>query len=109
MKTKMIKRPAATPVRQPAPLWQLRLYVTGQTPKSLTAFSNLKKICESHLKGRYRIAVIDLVKQPHLAKGDQILAIPTVVRKLPKPVRTIIGNLSDTDHALVGLDLRTVD
>ena len=95
--------------RQPAKFWQLRLYVTGQTPKSLTAFSNLKKFCESHLKGRYRITVIDLVKQPQLAKGDQILAIPTVVRKLPKPVRTIIGNLSETDHVLVGLDLRPAD
>jgi circadian clock protein KaiB len=80
--------------------------VTDQTPKSLTAFSNLKEICESHLKGRYRITVIDLLKQPQLARGDQILAIPTVVRKLPKPVRTIIGNLSDMERVLVGLDLR---
>ena len=106
MKTKTIKRPAAAPPRRPAELWQLRLYVTGQTLKSLTAFANLKKFCETHLKGRYRITVIDLVKQPHLAKGDQILAVPTVVRKLPKPVRTIIGNLSDTARVLVGLDLR---
>ena len=106
MKTKTVKRRAATAPRPPAPHWQLRLYVMGQTSKSLTAFSNLKKICERQLKGRYRITVIDLVKQPHLAKGDQILAIPTVVRKLPKPVRTIIGNLSDTEHVLVGLDLR---
>ena len=106
MKTKTVKRHAADAQRRPAKLWQLRLYVTGQTPKSLTAFANLKQICESHLKGRYRITVIDLVAQPHLAKGDQILAIPTVVRKLPKPVRTIFGNLSDTDHLLVGLDLR---
>jgi circadian clock protein KaiB len=90
-------------------LWQLRLYVTGQTLKSLTAFSNLKKVCESHLKGRYRITVIDLLKHPQLAKGDQILAIPTVVRKLPKPVRTIIGTLSDTARVLVGLDLRQAD
>ncbi|MFA7006994.1 MAG: circadian clock KaiB family protein [Verrucomicrobiia bacterium] len=107
MKTKTVKRRASDSSRRPAKLWQLRLYVTGQTPKSLTAFSNLKKICESHLKGRYRITVIDLVKQPHLAKGDQILAIPTVVRKLPKPVRTIIGNLSNIEHVLVGLDLRS--
>jgi circadian clock protein KaiB len=107
MKTKTVKRRAAP--RQPAKLWQLRLYVMDTTPKSLTAFSNLKKFCESHLKGRYRITVIDLVKRPHLAKGDQILAIPTVVRKLPKPVRTIIGNLSNTDHVLVGLDLRLTD
>jgi circadian clock protein KaiB len=94
-------------VTQHPKLWQLRLYVMDETPKSLTAFSNLKKICENHLKGRYRITVIDLVKQPHLAKGDQILAIPTVVRKLPKPVRTIIGNLSDGEDVLVGLDLRS--
>jgi circadian clock protein KaiB len=87
-------------------LWQLRLYVTGLTSKSLTALSNLKTVCESHLKGRYRITVIDLLEQPQLAKGDQILAIPTVVRQLPKPVRTIIGNLSETDLLLIGLDLR---
>ncbi len=88
-----------------AELWQLRLYVTGQTPKSLAAFANLKKICESNLKGHYRITVIDLLKHPQLAKGDQILAVPTVVRKLPKPVRTIIGTLSNIDRVLVGLDL----
>ena len=109
MKTKTVRRRASDSHRRPVKLWQLRLYVTGQTPKSLTAFSNLKKMCESHLKGRYRITLIDLVEQPQLAKGDQILAIPTVVRKLPKPVRTIIGNLSATDHALVGLDLRPAD
>ena len=109
MKTKTVKRRAAGSHRRPAKLWQLRLYVMGQTPKSATAFANLKKICESQLKGRYRITVIDLVKQPHLAKGDQILAIPTVVRKLPKPVRTILGNLSDTERVLVGLDLRAAD
>ncbi len=96
-------------VKRPAPLWQLRLYVMDQTPKSVTAFANLKQFCETHLKGRYRIKVIDLLKQPHLAKGDQILAIPTVVRKLPKPVRTIIGNLSDTARVLVGLDLRAAN
>ncbi len=98
MKTKTEKRPAK--------LWQLRLYVTDSTPRSLAAFANLKKFCESHLKGRYRITMIDLLKQPQLAKGDQILAIPTVVRQLPKPVRTLIGNLSDTERVLVGLDLR---
>ena len=102
MKTKPAKRPAS----KTAKLWQLRLYVMDQTPKSVTAFANLKSFCESHLKGRYRITVIDLLKQPQLAKGDQILAIPMVVRKLPKPVRTIIGNLSDTERVLVGLDLR---
>jgi circadian clock protein KaiB len=106
MKTKTVRQRASDSNGQPAKLWQLRLYVMGQTSKSQTAFSNLKKFCESHLKGRYRIKVIDLVEKPQLAKGDQILAIPTVVRKLPKPVRTIIGNLSDTERVLVGLDLR---
>ena len=86
--------------------WQLRLYVMDQTPKSREAFTNLKRICESHLKGRYRITVIDLLKRPQLARGDQILATPTVVRRLPNPVRTIIGSLSDTETVLVGLDLR---
>jgi circadian clock protein KaiB len=80
--------------------------VAGQTPKSLTAFSNLKKICENHLKGHYHIKVIDLVQQPQLSKGDQILAVPTLVRKLPQPMRRIIGDLSDTERVLVGLDLR---
>ena len=106
MKTRTVKGRESDPIGAPAKIWQLRLYVAGQTPKSLTAFGNLKQICENHLKGRYRITVIDLMEQPQLAKGDQILAIPTVVRKLPKPVRTIIGNLSETEHALVGLDLR---
>ena len=86
--------------------WELRLYVAGQTPKSLTAFANLKKICEEHLKGQYHIEVIDLLKKPQLASGDQILAIPTLVRKLPEPIRKIIGDLSDTDRVLVGLNLR---
>jgi circadian clock protein KaiB len=92
--------------RSPAKLWELRLYVAGQTPRSLTAFANLKQICEEHLKGRYRIQVIDLVEKPQLSKGDQILAIPTLVRRLPVPVRKIIGDLSDTERVLVGLDLR---
>jgi circadian clock protein KaiB len=109
MKTQTTSRRASAPPHQPAKLWPLRLYVTDSTPKSLTAFSNFKKICESQLKGCYRITVIDLLKQPQLAKGDQILAIPTVVRQLPKPVRTIIGNLSNTERVLVGLDLRPVD
>ena len=103
------KRSEARVPRPPAKLWQLRLYVAGQTPKSLTAFSNLKKICETHLEGRYDIEVIDLLKQPQLSKGDQILAIPTLVRKLPQPVRKIIGDLSDTERVLVGLDLRPAD
>ena len=106
MKTKTVRRHSSAANGAPGKLWQLRLYVTDSTPKSLTALSNLKKICESQLKGCYRITVIDLVKQPHLAKGDQILAIPTVVRRLPKPVRTIIGTLSDSERVLVGLDLR---
>ena len=89
----------------PTSVWRLRLYVAGQTPRSLTAFANLKRICETHLKGHYRIEVIDLVEQPHLSKGDQILAIPTLVRKLPQPMRKIIGDLSDTESVLVGLDL----
>ncbi|MDR3458861.1 MAG: circadian clock KaiB family protein [Verrucomicrobiae bacterium] len=104
MKTKTIKIK-----RRPAKLWQLRLYVMDSTFKSETAFTNLKKFCETHLKGRYRITVIDLLKQPHLAKGDQILAVPTVVRRLPEPMRMIIGNLSDTARLLVGLDLRAAE
>jgi circadian clock protein KaiB len=87
-------------------LWDLRLYVAGQTPRSLAAFANLKKICEEHLPGRYNIEVVDLVKHPQLAAGDQILAIPTLVRKLPSPIRKIVGDLRDTERALVGLQLR---
>ncbi len=87
-------------------VWTLRLYVAGQTPKCMTAFANLKKICEEHLAGHYRIEIIDLLKDPKLAQGDQILAIPTLVRKLPEPVRKIIGDLSNTERVLVGLDLR---
>jgi len=86
--------------------WELRLYVAGQTPKSLAAFANLKKICEEHLAGQYEIEVIDLLKEPQLASGDQILAIPTLVRKLPSPIRKIIGDLSNTERVLVGLNLR---
>lgn len=86
--------------------WELRLYVAGQTPKSLAAFANLKKICEDHLEGEYHIEVIDLLKNPQLASGDQILAIPTLVRKLPAPIRKIIGDLSNTERVLVGLDIR---
>jgi len=88
--------------------WQLRLYVAGQTSKSLAAFANLKKICEEHVSGKYRIEIIDLLENPTLAKGDQILAIPTLVRKLPEPVRKIIGDLSNTEKVLIGLDLRPV-
>jgi circadian clock protein KaiB len=86
-------------------MWNLRLYVAGQTPKSVAAFANLKKICEEHLKGQYTIEVVDLLENPKLAKGDQILAIPTLVRKLPEPIRKIIGDLSNTERVLVGLNL----
>jgi len=92
----------------PGEVWELRLYVAGHTPKSIKAFDNLKKICEEHLKGRYHIEVIDLLKNPQLAKGDQIIAVPTLVRKLPIPLKKIIGDLSNTLRVLVGLDLRPV-
>ena len=86
--------------------YELKLYVAGQTAKSLQAFANLKRICEEHLAGEYRIEVVDLLQNPQLAKGDQIFALPTLVRKLPEPVRKIIGDLSDTERVLVGLDLQ---
>jgi circadian clock protein KaiB len=86
--------------------WVLRLYVAGQTPKSIAAFANLKKICSEHLSERYRIELIDLLQNPQLARGDQIVAIPTLVRNLPTPMKKIIGDLSNTDRVLVGLDLR---
>ena len=109
MKTRTAKSTATAPNGRSPKLWQLRLYVAGQTPRAVRAFGNLKNICESNLKGRYRIEVIDLLEQPNLAKGDQILAIPTLVRKLPVPVRKIIGDLSDTERVLVGLDLRPAE
>ncbi len=105
MKKTTVKRGRTAAARESAKVWRLRLYVAGQTPKSLTAFSNLKKICEEHLSGRYSIEVVDLIEQPQLSKGDQILAVPTLVRRLPQPVRKIIGDLSDTERVLVGLDL----
>ncbi|MGA3175153.1 MAG: circadian clock KaiB family protein [Syntrophorhabdales bacterium] len=86
--------------------WELRLYVAGQTPRAITAFENLKKLCEEHLCGRYHIEVIDLLKNPQLAQGDQIVAVPTLVRKLPPPLRKIIGDLSNTERVLVGLDMK---
>ena len=86
--------------------YNLRLYVAGQTPKSLAAIANLKQICEVHLSGRYTIEVIDLLLSPQLAAGDQILAVPTLVRRLPPPIKRVIGNLSDTERVLVGLDIR---
>lgn len=109
MKLKTAKRRARRSPAPPGKFWKLRLYVAGQTPKSLTAFSNLKTICENHLGGRYSIEVIDLVEKPQLSKGDQIVAIPTLVRSLPQPVRKIIGDLSDTERVLIGLDLRAVE
>jgi circadian clock protein KaiB len=95
--------------RTPSPepeLWDLRLYVAGQTPRAIAALDNLKRICEEHLAGQYRIEVVDLLQNPQLARGDQILAVPTLVRKLPEPVRKIIGDLSNAERVLVGLDLR---
>ena len=92
-------------VQKGAKQWNLRLYVAGQTPKCVTAFANLKKLCEEHLSGDYSIEVIDLLKKPQLASGDQILAIPTLVRRLPSPMKKIIGDLSNTERVLVGLDL----
>jgi circadian clock protein KaiB len=90
----------------PEESWALRLYVAGATPRAIAALENLKKICEEHLAGKYSIEVVDLLQNPKLASGDQILAVPTLVRKLPEPVRKIIGDLSDTERVLVGLDLR---
>jgi circadian clock protein KaiB len=87
-------------------VWELRLYVAGQSAKSVTAFANLKKLCEQHLAGRYVIEVIDLLEKPQLAKGEQIVAIPTLVRKLPEPIRKIVGDLSNAEKTLVGLQLR---
>ena len=102
-------RDAGSGPESPTPddqLWELRLYTAGQTPKSVAAFNNLKRICEEHMPGRYQIEVIDLMRNPRLAKEDQIVAIPTLVRKLPHPLRKIIGDLSDTERTLVGLQLR---
>lgn len=95
--------------RRKPEIWKLRLYVAGQTPKSIRAFANLKELCEQRLKGHYQIEVIDLMERPKLARGDQIVAIPTLVRKLPEPVRKIIGDLSSTTRVLVGLDLQPID
>ena len=88
--------------------WTLRLYVAGQTPRSITAFSNLKRLCEERLAGRYTIEVIDLVKNPHLAQSDQVVAIPTLVRKLPEPIKRVVGDLSNTERVLIGMDLLAV-
>ena len=92
--------------RHKVPEWELRLYVAGNTPNSITAFSNLQRICEEHMGGRYRIEIVDLFENPQLAIGDQIIAVPTLVRRLPTPIKKIIGDLSNTDRVLVGLDLK---
>ena len=94
------------PMPAPEETWNLRLYVAGQTTKSLAAFANLRKVCEEHLAGRYTIEVVDLMVNPQLARGDQIVATPTLVRKLPEPIRKIIGDMSNTERVLVGLQLR---
>jgi circadian clock protein KaiB len=104
------KGPSAPLDAQPAPgddadFWHLRLYVAGQSPKSLRAFANLRALCEAHLAGRYEIEIVDLVEQPSLARTDDILAVPTLVRRLPPPLRRIIGDLSDADRVMVGLRL----
>jgi circadian clock protein KaiB len=93
-------------VNQSPEKWELRLYTAGQSPKSLAALANLKRVCDEHLAGRYSIEVIDLLKNPRLAKDDEIIAIPTLVRKLPQPLRKLVGDLSDTERTLVGLQLR---
>jgi len=96
----------STPNNPEDEIWILKLYVAGQSPKSVTAFRNLKKICEEHLEGKYQIKIIDLLENPQLGKGDQILALPTLIRQLPEPVKKIIGDLSNTERVLVGLDLQ---
>ena len=104
-KSSVRKKPSKRKAMTVSDMWNLRLYVAGQTPKCVAAFANLKKLCEEHLHCKYTIEVIDLLEDPQLAKGDQILAIPTLVRKLPVPMRKIIGDLSNTERVLVGLDL----
>ena len=107
MSAKLARRARAPRTRRETEeFFDLRLYVAGQTARSVAALANLNRICEEHLGGRYRIEVIDLLERPQLARGDQILALPTLVRKLPQPIRKLVGDLSDTERALVGLDLR---
>jgi circadian clock protein KaiB len=103
-RSELKKQGAQAPVR-----WELRLYVAGQTARSAIALANLERICEEHLKGQYRIEVVDVLKNPRLAQGDQILALPTLVRKLPEPMKKIIGDLSNEERVLIGLDLRPVE
>lgn len=104
-KKETARRASPAPAGRPG-AWDLKLYVAGPTPRAITALANLKRLCEEHLAGQYHIQVVDLLKSPQLAKGDQIIAVPTLVRKLPVPVRKIIGDLSNTEKVLVGLDLR---
>ena len=107
MRTRSHSRRKGNPrTSSPAKTWQLRLYVAGQTSRAVAAFDNLKKICEEHLSGVYSIEVVDLLKNPQLARGDQIVALPTLVRKLPPPIKKIIGDLSNEERVLVGLDLK---
>lgn len=103
------ERSSSGPASDDPEVWLLRLYVAGQSPKSLRAFDNLKQLCEDHLAGRYQIEVVDLLEQPQLAQGDEIVAIPTLVRQLPAPISKIIGDMSNTDKVLVGLQLRPGD
>ena len=102
----MAADPPATPSPDPDGVYHLRLYVAGQSPKSVRAVENLRRVCEEHLPGRYEIELVDLVENPQRARGDEIIAVPTLIRKLPEPVRRIIGDLSDTEKVLVGLQLR---
>jgi len=103
------KRKASVSSQAPAlESWNLRLYVAGQTPRSIAAFANLKRLCEEHLAGRYHIEVIDLAKHPHLAQSDQIVAIPTLVRKLPEPIKRVVGDLSNVEKVVVGMDLQEI-
>jgi circadian clock protein KaiB len=107
MKSSVVEEPGK-PARAKKAEWQLRLYVAGKTAKSVAALANLQRMCESHLAGRYEIEVIDLLVNPKLAAGDQILAVPTLVRKFPEPIRKIIGDLSNEERVLVGLDVKAV-
>jgi circadian clock protein KaiB len=108
-RTKSVKKAPAAKKDSSADRWNLRLYVAGQTPRSVTAFANLKRLCEERLAGRYIIEVIDLAQQPQLAQSDQIIAIPTLVRKLPEPIKRVVGDLSNIERVLVGMDLQAAN
>ena len=105
--TKPVRATKPKPAKEPAG-WNLRLYVAGQTPRSLTAFTNLKRLCEEHLQGKYQIEVVDLMKEPQRAQADQIVALPTLVRKLPEPMKRIVGDLSNIEKVVVGMDIRSI-